>query len=140
MALDIFLEISLIIVLAAIVAGIVKFLKQPLIIGYILTGIIVSPYFLNLVDSTQVLQTFSHIGIALLLFIVGLSLGGVLAIKVAGLLGNKVKMVFALNPFYNREEVLKNNKMNGCFENICVRDFITNNLKNSIQTLRKIIF
>lgn len=74
MALNIFLEISIIIVLATVIAGIMRLLKQPLIIGYILTGIIVSPYFLNLVDSVETIQTFSHIGIALLLFIVGLSL------------------------------------------------------------------
>ncbi len=74
MVLNIFLELSLIIVLATIIAGIMMKLKQPLVIGYILTGIIVSPYFLNLVESTQTMQIFSHIGIALLLFIVGLSL------------------------------------------------------------------
>jgi Kef-type K+ transport system membrane component KefB len=74
MALDIFLEIGIITVLATIVAGIMKLLRQPLIIGYILTGIIVSPYFLNLIESTKTIETFSHIGIALLLFIVGLGL------------------------------------------------------------------
>lgn len=74
MALDIFLEISLIIVLATIIAGVMRLLKQPLIIGYIITGILVSPYFLNLVDSIQTIQTLAHIGITLLLFIVGLSL------------------------------------------------------------------
>ena len=51
-----------------------KLLKQPLIIGYILAGIIVSPYFLNIVQSTETIKVFSQIGIAMLLFIVGLSL------------------------------------------------------------------
>ncbi len=74
MVLDIFLEISLVIGLAAIIAGIIKILKQPLIIGYILTGILASPYFFNLIEFEQTLQTFSHFGIVLLLFIVGLGL------------------------------------------------------------------
>ncbi|MFH1592134.1 MAG: cation:proton antiporter [Candidatus Woesearchaeota archaeon] len=74
MTLDIFIEISLIIALATLIAGIMRLLKQPLIIGYILTGILVSPYFLNLITSQDTIMTFSQIGVALLLFIVGLSL------------------------------------------------------------------
>ncbi|PLW79385.1 sodium:proton exchanger [Candidatus Woesearchaeota archaeon] len=74
MALDIFLEISIIIIIAAFFAGLMRVLKQPLIIGYILTGIIISPYFLNFIDSTPTVSTFSHIGISILLFMVGLNL------------------------------------------------------------------
>ncbi len=71
---EIFIELSIIIGITVLIAGIMKLLKQPLIIGYILTGIIVSPYFLNVVRSTETIVVFSQIGIALLLFIVGLSL------------------------------------------------------------------
>src|SRR3989344_9650732 len=68
------MELSVIVVIATIIAGIIKLLKQPLIIGYIITGLLVSPLFLNLIHSTEILQTFSHIGVALLLFIVGINL------------------------------------------------------------------
>ena len=71
---EVFIELSLIIGLAVLVSGVMKLLKQPLIIGYILTGILVSPYFFNLVSSTETMAIFSQIGVALLLFIVGLSL------------------------------------------------------------------
>ena len=71
---NIFIEISIILVLAAVFAAIMKILKQPTIIGYILTGIIVSPFFLNLIKSQDMLVVFSQIGVAFLLFIVGLSL------------------------------------------------------------------
>lgn len=71
---DIFIEVALIIVLATIISGIMRLLKQPLIIGYILTGLLISPYFLNLTNSVDMIATFSQMGIALLLFIVGLSL------------------------------------------------------------------
>jgi Kef-type K+ transport system membrane component KefB len=74
MAMNVFLEISVIIMIATLLGGILRYLKQPLIIGYILTGIIISPYFLNLVSSNETLEIFSHIGIAFLLFIVGLGL------------------------------------------------------------------
>ncbi|MBU0762963.1 MAG: cation:proton antiporter, partial [Candidatus Altiarchaeota archaeon] len=71
---EIFLELGLIFVVATIITGIVWLLKQPLIIGYITTGIIVGPHILNVLHSTDTLVTFSHVGVSLLLFIVGLNL------------------------------------------------------------------
>ncbi|OQA02803.1 MAG: Inner membrane protein YbaL [bacterium ADurb.Bin400] len=49
-------------------------LKQPLIIGHIATGLIVGPYLFNLVKANETIEIFSQIGIALLLFIIGLNL------------------------------------------------------------------
>ncbi|MBL7055148.1 cation:proton antiporter [Candidatus Woesearchaeota archaeon] len=74
MAISIFIELSIVIIIAVIIAGMMRLLKQPLIIGYILTGIVVSPYFLNIVKSTEAISTFAQIGVALLLFMVGLNL------------------------------------------------------------------
>ncbi len=71
---EVFLEIGMIIVVAILITGIMRLLKQPLIIGYILSGIIVGPYFFDIIRSTETITIFSHIGVALLLFIVGLSL------------------------------------------------------------------
>ena len=71
---EVFIELSIIIGITVLIAGIMRLLKQPLIIGYILAGIIVSPYFLDIVQSTETLKVFSQIGVALLLFIIGLSL------------------------------------------------------------------
>jgi len=70
----IFIELSKILIITVIVAGIMKLLKQPAIIGYILSGIIAGPFFLNIINSTTTLAAFSHIGVALLLFFVGLNL------------------------------------------------------------------
>ena len=71
---DVFIELSLIIGFTAVLAGLARLLKQPLIIGYILSGILLGPYFFNVVSSADVISIFSQIGIALLLFIVGLNL------------------------------------------------------------------
>ncbi len=71
---EVFIELSIIICITVLIAGIMRLLKQPLIIGYILTGIIVGPRLLNIISSTETISILSHIGIALLLFIVGLSL------------------------------------------------------------------
>lgn len=71
---SIFTQLSVIIALAAIVALVMRLLRQPLIIGHILTGIIVGPSLLHLAKSPETIEVFSSIGIALLLFIIGLGL------------------------------------------------------------------
>lgn len=71
---DIFAQLSVVIVLAAVVAVVMRLLKQPLIVGYILTGILVGPSVLHLVSDAHAFEAFSEIGIALLLFIIGLEL------------------------------------------------------------------
>jgi len=71
---EVFTELSIIIAITVLIAGIMRLLRQPLLIGYILTGIIVSPYFLDIVHSSETIKVFSQMGVALLLFIVGLSL------------------------------------------------------------------
>ena len=71
---NIFAELSLIIALAAGVSLIMRLIRQPQIIGYIITGIIVGPSALHLVESAQTIEVFASIGIALLLFIIGLGL------------------------------------------------------------------
>jgi Kef-type K+ transport system membrane component KefB len=74
MHLSSFAQISLIITLAATVALFMRLLRQPLIIGYILTGILVGPAALHLVKSQSTIEVFANLGIALLLFIIGLGL------------------------------------------------------------------
>jgi Kef-type K+ transport system membrane component KefB/voltage-gated potassium channel Kch len=71
---NVFIELSIIILIAIVVVGIIRLLKQPLIIGYILTGILASPYFLDVVHSEDAITTFAQMGVALLLFMVGLNL------------------------------------------------------------------
>ncbi|MFH1802416.1 MAG: cation:proton antiporter [archaeon] len=71
---SVFIELSLVLVIALVTSGVMRILKQPLIIGYILTGILVSPYAFNIISSVESLQTFAQMGVAVLLFTVGLSL------------------------------------------------------------------
>ncbi len=71
---SIFIEIGLIVLVATFISIIMRLLKQPLIVGYILSGVIMGPYFLNLIKSTDSIEIFSKLGIAILLFIIGLSL------------------------------------------------------------------
>lgn len=71
---DIFTELSLVLVIVALVAGVMRLLRQPLILGYILTGILVGPIALDLIHAKEAFEGFSEIGIALLLFIIGLGM------------------------------------------------------------------
>lgn len=71
---DIFVGLSLTIVIAALIAGILQKMKQPLIIGHIITGLIVGPFLFKNLQFQDVVNSLSQIGIALLLFIIGLNL------------------------------------------------------------------
>lgn len=70
----VFAELSLVIVITAGVSLFMKLIRQPLILGYILAGLLVGPSVLGLIHSVETFETFSSIGIALLLFIIGLGM------------------------------------------------------------------
>lgn len=67
-------ELGFIIIIATICAIIARLLRQPLILSYILAGIIIGPYGLKLVTDYSIINGVSELGIAFLLFIVGLEL------------------------------------------------------------------
>lgn len=71
---SVFNELSLVIVVTAVISIIMRLIKQPLILGYILAGLIVGPAGFGLIHSTEMFETFSGIGITLLLFIIGLGM------------------------------------------------------------------
>jgi Kef-type K+ transport system membrane component KefB len=71
---SIFTQLSIIIVIGGAISVLMRLLRQPLIIGYILTGILAGPSLLNLIHDKSVFEAYSEIGITLLLFIIGLGL------------------------------------------------------------------
>lgn len=71
---DVFAELSLVIAITAVVSIFMKLIKQPLILGYIIAGLLVGPSLLNVIHSVEVFEIFSRIGITLLLFIIGLGM------------------------------------------------------------------
>jgi len=80
---SLFTELSVVVALGAIIAALMHRFKQPLIIGHIITGIIAGPAVLNIIHDGNTFSVFSNIGVALLLFIIGLEL----SIKVFSRLG-----------------------------------------------------
>lgn len=70
----IFIELSVIIAVAVGVSLFMRLIRQPMIIGHIITGLLVGPAVFDLIKSGETIGVFSDFGIALLLFIVGLGL------------------------------------------------------------------
>ena len=71
---NIFLEITIIICLAAFFAVVLRWLKQPIILAYILTGIIVGPLAFINIQNRDLLQTMGDVGVTFLLFMLGLEM------------------------------------------------------------------
>lgn len=71
---NIFFDIGIIMISATILGFIGRLLKQPLIPIYILAGVIIGPIGLGLITDSEIITTLSEIGIAFLLFVVGLEL------------------------------------------------------------------
>jgi len=69
-----FFEIGIILVIAAAFSMAVFRFRQPLIIAYILTGIIAGPSVFALAQNPEIFEVMSEIGVAFLLFTVGLGL------------------------------------------------------------------
>lgn len=71
---SIFIQLGIILFTAFVVSYIVRAFKQPIIIGYIIAGVIISPFIIQAGASKEIITVFSEFGIAFLLFIVGLHL------------------------------------------------------------------
>lgn len=70
----IFYEIAALLVLAAGVGFLGLLLRQPLIVSFIAVGILAGPSVLNIVHSDEQIDLLAELGIAVLLFLVGLKL------------------------------------------------------------------
>jgi len=71
---NIFFDIGIMIIFATILGYFGRMLKQPLIPLYILAGVIIGPVGFGLITDSEVIMTLSEIGVAFLLFVVGLEL------------------------------------------------------------------
>ncbi len=71
---DVFTEMAVLLLVAAIVGAIGIRLRQPLIVAFIAVGILVGPSVLGWVSANDQVDLLAKLGIALLLFVVGLKL------------------------------------------------------------------
>ena len=73
-ATSVFYEVAALLVLGAAAGFIALLLRQPLIVGLIVAGIVAGPAVLGVARSNEHIQLLSELGIAVLLFLVGLKL------------------------------------------------------------------
>lgn len=71
---NIFYQITIILILSTLFGSVALYLKQPLIIAFIGVGIVIGPAGLEWVSASEEVELFAQLGIALLLFVVGLKL------------------------------------------------------------------
>ncbi len=74
MSASIFVEIAQVLGVGTLLALVMYVLRLPLMLGYLLTGIVVGPLGLHVIQNESALQAFSQLGVSSLLFIVGLHL------------------------------------------------------------------
>lgn len=67
-------DFAIIMIIATVMALVSHRLKQPMVIAYIIAGMIIGPYTppFSLISETDTLQLFAEIGVILLLFVVGM--------------------------------------------------------------------
>lgn len=69
-----FIQLSLIFLVTLILSIICRKFNQPLVIAYIISGILISNYFINSYELKDFITTMAEIGVAFMLFIVGIEL------------------------------------------------------------------
>ncbi len=88
-----------IIVIAALPGAVIaQRLKQPLILGYILAGICIGPYTLGAITDIHEIELLSEIGVALLLFALGLefSFSELRPVRNVALIGTPIQILLTL--------------------------------------------
>ena len=69
-----FAAVALILALAVVAGAVAKLLKQPIVVSFIIVGILAGPTAFDLVGEAEEIVLFAKFGIAILLFLVGLKL------------------------------------------------------------------
>jgi len=69
-----FAEVAAVLTLATVVGLIGVLLRQPLIVAFIVAGLVAGSGIINVADSLELIDVLAEVGIALLLFLVGLKL------------------------------------------------------------------
>lgn len=67
-------ELAVVILLAAALGVVTKLLRQPIILAYLIAGLLISFFGFTHLVSQETFQIFSHLGVMFLLFLVGLEL------------------------------------------------------------------
>jgi CPA2 family monovalent cation:H+ antiporter-2 len=91
-------DIIIIFVAALVVGMIANFAKQPLIIGYLLAGILIGPHTIGLITNHHEVEMLAEIGVALLLFAIGLefSFNELKPVRKIALIGTPIQILLTM--------------------------------------------
>lgn len=71
---NIFQEFAVLLIISSLISALILFLRQPLIVAYILVGIFVGPSVFGIITFRDQVDLLAQMGISVLLFVVGLKL------------------------------------------------------------------
>jgi CPA2 family monovalent cation:H+ antiporter-2 len=71
---DLLRDLIILFGMAMAIAFLMRKVRQPTVVGYLLTGVVVGPYGLRLISETPAVELMAEVGVALLLFTIGLEL------------------------------------------------------------------
>lgn len=94
---NIFLQVSVLMGITVSIAFVMRLLRQPLMVAYLIAGMVSGPLFLNILHGdTHMFEAFAEFGVVLLLFLVGLSLNfsHIRRIGVASLVAGVTQVIF----------------------------------------------
>ena len=67
-------QLMMVVLTATVLAVVARKLKQPVLLAYIVTGLVLGPVMLDIVGETQTLTLMSELGLGFLLFLVGIEM------------------------------------------------------------------
>ncbi|EFD92996.1 MAG: sodium/hydrogen exchanger [Candidatus Parvarchaeum acidophilus ARMAN-5] len=74
MALDIIIQILIILAVSMVIGEIFEQLKFPSIVGYLIAGLIIGPFFLDVISINSSLQTLSSLALFFIIFLLGIEM------------------------------------------------------------------
>ncbi|MFH1210215.1 MAG: cation:proton antiporter [archaeon] len=106
---NILFAIGIILIAATLISYIFRIIKQPPILAYILAGLLIGPHVLKIITNTDDIRLLAELGIAFLLFMVGLEIdlkkikdvflvsifGGTIQIALLFLVGFLIALIFS---------------------------------------------
>jgi CPA2 family monovalent cation:H+ antiporter-2 len=94
MASPLLLDIGLLILIATLLAYLARLLRQPLLVAYVAAGVLIGPMGLGVITSPEEINTLAELGVAFLLFTVGLEIDfkRLRSVGAASLVGGSIQM------------------------------------------------
>ncbi len=98
MELTLLQDILVLLSFSVLIVFLLQRLKLPSILGFLITGIIIGPYGLSLINAVEQVETISEIGVILLLFVIGMemSIKQLAAIKKTVFVGGFLQIVLTV--------------------------------------------